>query len=67
MTPATKQLISNLDCQWHEYWQERASIIEYEAQIPRDEAEGLAWMETSAAMLKAKVNKMRQQTEEHHG
>lgn len=58
MNSATKQLISSLDVQWHEYWLERASILEYEANIPREEAEQLSWMETSAAMLKAKVKKM---------
>lgn len=61
MTPATRQLIATLDCQWHEYWMERASILEYEAKIPREEAEQAAWMETSAAMLKARVKKMAEQ------
>ena len=58
MTPATRQLIATLDCQWHEYWLERASILEYEAKLPRDEAEQLAFMETSSAMLKAKIKKI---------
>lgn len=58
ITPATRQLIATLDSQWHEYWLERASIIEFDCKLPRAEAEQAAWMETSAAMLKAKVRKM---------
>lgn len=63
MTPDTRQMIAMLDPQWHEFWSERAAILEYDCNIPRDEAEQAAWMETSSAMLKAKVMRVRQQLE----
>lgn len=58
MNQATRKLIASCDAQWIEYFNERASILEYEAKIPREEAESLAWMETSAVMLKSKVKKI---------
>jgi len=54
MHQSTRQLIATLDCQWHEYFSERAGILEFDGKIPREEAEQLAWMETAAAMLKHK-------------
>ena len=65
MTPATRQLIASLDVQWHEYWAERAAILEYEARILREEAEQAAWMETSAAMLKYRVRKIAEHQPQH--
>lgn len=59
MTPATRQLIASLDPQYHEYFTERAAILQFDCKLPREEAEDLAFMETSAAMLRGKINRMR--------
>lgn len=55
MTPGTRQMISTLDVQWHEFFSERAGILEYECKLPREEAENLAFRETTSAMLKARI------------
>lgn len=65
MITSTHQRIAALDPQWREYWSERASILEYEARIPREEAEQAAWMETSAAMLKYRVRKIAEHQPQH--
>jgi len=55
MTPDTRKFIADLDAQWREFWNERAGILEYLGLVPRETAEQIAWMETSAAMLKSRV------------
>lgn len=58
MTPATRQLIALLDPQWHEYFEERAAILEFDCGLLREEAEDAAWHETAAAMLKFKKSEV---------
>lgn len=58
MTPATSQMVAALDPQWHEYFSERAGILEFDCKLPREEAENLAFRETSAALMKARISKM---------
>lgn len=60
MTPFTRQFITTLDPQWREFWTERAAILEYECKLSREEAETLAWRETSMVMLKYRVAQMAQ-------
>lgn len=55
MTPGTRQMIATLDVQWHEFFSERAAFLEYDCKLPRDEAENLAFRETTSAMLKARI------------
>ena len=55
ISPATRQLIATLDVQWSEYFKERASILEFDGIVPRENAEEAAWKETAAAMLKARL------------
>lgn len=56
ISAATRQLIASLDVQWHEYFNERAGILEYCANVSREAAEEFAWKETAAAMLKARLS-----------
>lgn len=58
MTPATLQMVAALDPQWREYFSERAGILEFDCKLPREEAENLAFRETSAALLKSRISKM---------
>lgn len=58
MTPATRQMVSALDPQWHEYFNERAGILEFDCKLTREEAENLAFRETTAAILKSRISKM---------
>lgn len=65
MTPAPRQIIAMLNPQWHEYFAERAAILEFDCKFQRDEAEELAWRETAAVMMNAKVGRMAQHQREH--
>lgn len=42
MDPSLLSVLSNLDTDQIEAWTERAAIMEYDGQVPRDEAEWLA-------------------------
>ena len=57
MTPGMREVISSLDPQWREYFEERAGILEYCCNVLREEAEGAAFRETTAAILKEKERK----------
>lgn len=54
MTPEQSELISRLDAQWREYFNERAGILEYDCKIPRTDAESIAFIETTSAITKYK-------------
>jgi hypothetical protein len=48
--PELARLVENLP-QWaREYFEERAGILEYEANFPRPQAEELAWREVESLM-----------------
>lgn len=58
MTLETLKFIHSLDAQWHEFWSERSAILEFDCKLPREEAENLAFRETTAAILKSRISKM---------
>lgn len=60
ISEATRQMIACLPAQWHEHYQERAAILEFDCKMLREESEELAWADTTGAMLKFKVQKIAQ-------
>ena len=46
LDPALAQLVSSLDEDAREYFEERSGILEFDGGHPRREAERLAWEET---------------------
>ena len=53
MNSAMEKQLSALDPQMREYFEERASILEFDCKLSRPKAEFLAWEETKAAIKKA--------------
>lgn len=58
MTLITSQMVAVLDPQWREFWSERSAILEFDCKLPREEAESLAFRETTSALLKSRISKM---------
>lgn len=50
-------LVDALDDDAREFFEERAGILEYEAGLPRQAAEGLAWAETQKYLLRRTIYK----------
>lgn len=46
---------NDLPPEWREWYEERAGVMEYEANMSREDAEKLAMRETLEAMRKAKA------------
>lgn len=57
MTPEQAEFISRLDIQWREYFHERAAILEFDCGLPREDAESLAFNQTTAVIIKRKAER----------
>lgn len=54
MTPGMQEVLARLDPQDREYFAERAGLLEFDCKLPREEAEALAFAQTTSAILARK-------------